>query len=388
MHRFRTLVLSVATLALVAALAACGGPSVKTGLMTQQQAEQSVGQTSADFSQLASQTMSDDTFTALSTFTTFGGVPLAPTVLAASRASGLAGVAALSRLAAAVAANSQLPRGEYDYSGGTWTENSGVDTNGALVLKADVPASVGGTVPATLTLDWGTTVALTDTLSSPTATVEAPTAMTVTLILDGATAADLDLGFDWASGAACSVTGDVAQLDGLSVDGTLGDSSELTFTGVGFQIASDAITTSGTLDAASGGDSASLDWDVSLSGTTVRDPSTCGVADFQLASGDLTFASSSTVGGDSHSSSFQVGFDNLVYDGTTNALASVDLDGSATVDGRTAFTFSGPLDDLQDPGTDGVPGAHVIVTYSDGSSTLEALIEAGNVPMAAFSALR
>ncbi len=54
------------------------------------------------------------------------------------------------------------------------------------------------------------------------------------------------------------------------------------------------------------------------------------------------------------------------------AFQSASVSGYGKVDGRVAFTFSGQLDDLDQP----CPGAHVNLTFADRQTTLAAWMQA------------
>lgn len=266
----------------------------------------------------------------------------------------------------------ELATGVYEWNEATleWDE-VGASANLELNWQATDP-DTGASLDAELVVDWtaggSATQEVLDESGNP---VEVPTEANMTLTVDGDTAADVDAEFDWYSDSTC--TDGILEPTRVAVDGYLGVDATVTLTDVGTQVTSDTVSTSGDVTLAADGDEAGFGWDVSATGTIER-AADCFVEDFEVDSGSVEFSAYADPAAEPRSTfGFEFGFDDIVL-GADDDLESVDLSGGKiTVDGSTAVTFSGTLDDADD---DGIWGDNVTVNFSGGTSkSLEAVIE-------------
>lgn len=267
-----------------------------------------------------------------------------------------------------------LPRGvfEHDPVTDSWNPAGASDD---LVLRWT--ASDGTTtLPAELILDWNA-ISPTETVLDPNSglPLELFTGMTARLLVTAGgaalTVADLDVTAAWLDCA--PLNGKVLEPTALGVDGFIGGAARLEINDVQLALTGGTLTTSGELKVRDDPDFAALAWDVTLQGTVQRDAETCVFQDFALQSGQLSADLSASAEGEQHALGLTLNFDGLVFD-ESNIPLSADIDGSVRLDGATAFTFAGTLDDAD---ADGIPGENVTVTYNDGTtSTLEEFLEA------------
>jgi hypothetical protein len=185
---------------------------------------------------------------------------------------------------------------------------------------------------------------------------EVPTGMNVTLSLDGAIVGDVDVS------AAFSETCD--DLRRVTVDGFAGADTRLTAEAVTVGLDDTSFDTSGRITVSSGGDHASVHWDVDVKGTFYE---ACDYAmEPTVDEGTVAFGTTTSFGGSETSFDFGLAFGNVVM--TPEGSATFDVDGSVKVNGASAVTFTGTVDDA-------FVGDGVVLTFADGEiMTLEAFI--------------
>ncbi|MDZ7703541.1 MAG: hypothetical protein U5L04_03540 [Trueperaceae bacterium] len=275
--------------------------------------------------------------------------------------------------------DSALPRGSYTYDAGTGTWNEASSAN--LVLSWPFQNPDGSSSTAELTIDWddgSSTVVVDDGFE----TVEVPTSASITHRVDGSQVLDFDLDAAWYNASGCGTSDGIAEPTSLDLNGSVNDAGSSLSLDIGVVNSGSDIATDGDITTTVGSDSASITWDVSVSGQRQRD-SDCFTSDFSVDSGRIEFGASSTVGGQSSSLGFEVDFDNIVL--TNGVLESVDLsNGQISVDGQTAASFSGTLDDSND---NGVPGENVTVTVGSNTTDLEAILMGVEMASTALRAL-
>ena len=276
-------------------------------------------------------------------------------------------------------AGTVLARGTYTYDAATdtCTRTAGADGD-TLVLRYPYQNDKG-TAEAELNIDWGDDTL--DVAGRDGELVEVPTAMTATLTADDREVATLNAATDWYNTADCGSADGILEPTRVSLSGNLGS---LGFDNVGYSLSDTNLTIQGAVTA---GSDLSADLTVSLNGTLTRGP--CFAEDFETDSGSLSFGAASSVDGD-HSFRLSTGFSDIVLaddflaDGfmgggmddftvDLRGFVSVRLfDGLVQVDGDTAATFDGVLDDENANGT---PGENVTIEFSGGgSTTLEAYL--------------
>ena len=364
--------------ALLVFIAACGAPSAPAeppnGEHTQADVEEAFADYNAATAQVSGAVMQVAGVNAMLMMPEFEGLGMiAPMSLMTLGSGAELGAQALEALS-----TDELPRGVYEFDENQfqWVE---IGASANLVLQWEAQDfDTGATYQAELTIDWGTTI----DVSTPTGTAEVPTDdMNVSLMVDGAAAADLDLAFSWYAAPTCN--GPIDEPDSLSLNGYVGTDATIEFDDVGFAVTSNSMGTSGEVTLADGADSASFHWDVSATGNVMRD-SECYLDDFEVDTGSVTFGTSATSAGVSTSFEFNLDFANLVFDPSTGELESVDINGNIQIDGSTAVTFTGTLDDLDSE----PPGANVTLTFADGTSTtLKAFLEGSVAAPAALEVL-
>ncbi len=220
---------------------------------------------------------------------------------------------------------------------------------------------------AQLTTDWNyqghETV---DATAKDGSTVELPTDTYVSLEVDGSEVGHVHGQFAWYSGTSC---GTIAEPTSVSINGRFGASDHVDFSDISLQVSDSRVVFSGSISASAGGDSGSFSWSLTANGSAVRGDD-CFMEKFNTNDGNLNLQSSVTKSGQTESSEFNTNF-TVNYD-STNTPSSLDLsNGYFKLNGQTAFTFSGTLDDSNH---NGIPGENVTVTFADGSTTLEELI--------------
>ncbi len=237
---------------------------------------------------------------------------------------------------------------------------------------------------AAIVIDWGVTMVVRDAGGDLT---EVPTAMNVAMTVDAATVAEADAEFGWYSAAACAEG--ILEPNRVYVDGSFGTDATLAFDEVTLEITpvagtSAQIASSGDIVASASGDRAGFRWDVTLSGSLTRGPD-CFIDDFEPDSGAVDVLLFSEQAGVRSSFGVALTFDDIVVDDFTGELVSVALDGSLTVDGAAAVTFSGTLDDADG---NGIPGDNLLLVFASGDTTTLAAFIESQIEATATTAMR
>ena len=272
-------------------------------------------------------------------------------------------------------ADIDLVRGVYVYDGAAqeWVL---IGDSQNLVLQWDFFGSNGATSTAEATVNWGNT----QEVDSPDGSVEVPAEMTVTLQVDGAAAGKLDVNLAWYDAAACG--GAILEPASINLDGYIGSSSRITFNDLTLGLldqdgGADILMTSGSVSATAGENSAELSWNASVGGEVQRGDD-CYAEDFEVNEATASIDVNATNAGDSRSLGFGVKVDSI----TTEPVSANLSGGIVEVDGATAVTFSGTLDDTN--GNE-VPGENVTLNFADGESmTLEMFLSSFSVMGALF----
>lgn len=374
----------VAVVALV--LSACSTPSdLSNPSWTREAVDEALSEATTTLSTAAAAWPTDAAVQALSSpeFGTFlgGAVTISPAAEATMDPSAL-----LSMIVPA--ATSTLPTGTmtYDPVAGAFVQTSSTPADDLLLVWTfdyiDPGTLSTTTYAAEALFDWnnsgGNDLGSSEPILVTTATsdlVEVPTAMRLTLDVGPsggslAPAADVEATISWFADCA-GVTGPIDDIASVMIDGSLGLAHVLSFDMVTLSIqdAASRLDTSGTITYA-GLHAASVAWDVTLQGDVIR--SACYFAGIDITAGSIDVSVTvEPATGPARSIGIDVTFDSVVT-GSFGELVSANVSGSMTIDGSTALTFSGTMDDAD---ADGVPGENVTVTYGDGStSTLEDLL--------------
>ena len=259
-----------------------------------------------------------------------------------------------------------LPYGRWVYNetSGSWDQDSSY-TGDDLVLVWNFKDASNESHGAQLTTDWNyqghDTV---DATAKDGSIVELPTDAYVSLEVDGSEAGHVRGQFTWYSGSC----GTIAEPTHVIIDGRFGASDHLDLDGIELQVSATQVVFKGSISASAGGDSGSFSWNLTANGAAVRG-SDCFMEEFTTSDGSLNLQSSVTKGGQTESSEFNT---NFAVNYSSGEPSSLDLsNGYFKLNGQTAFTFSGTLDDSNH---NGIPGENVTVTFADGSTTLEQLI--------------
>lgn len=340
----------VAALALV--LAACGGPQVG-GSYTASQTTNAINETSSSTSAVVGASLQSDAGLAVQ----------APGVMSAP----------------GISSGGNLPTGTWTWSqsSSSWGQDSTSPATG-LILNWTFTGQGGTTKNATLTIDWQVGGTATINVDNSGTTQEVPRHASATLDVGGTEVGSLDVQVGWQN----TTCGKILEPATASASGYLGDASNkitLESFDLGIPQASGTLSSSGKITAtsASSGDGG-LQWNVNLDGTAKRSSTDCTLTEFDTTSGHISFGLNSP----SHSMSFAVDFSNMHYD-STGALTSVDLTGgNLKVDGATAVTFTGRLDDANG---NGVWGDNVTLHFSGKTMSLEAYLQNGGVTTVAIS---
>ena len=230
---------------------------------------------------------------------------------------------------------------------------------------------------AVLVIDWGPTTYVGWQWGPD---QEVPTdGMSATLAIDNAPAGQVDASFEWYSAPNCPAG--VLEPASVEINGSLGLVATLSLNDFVLTLSDTRLATSGELVAASGTDVVGIEWDVAIDGSLVRVD--CFIDEFDVSSGDVSLTAFAVEAGARSSLGFNLAFDNIVLD--NDWLESIDVSGSVEVNDVPALTFTGTLDDLDEP----VPGANVVLTFADGTSmTLKEFIEGAQVMATTVSRLR
>ncbi len=252
----------------------------------------------------------------------------------------------------------------YNETSGSWDQDSSY-TGDDLVLVWNFKDASNESHGAQLTADWNyqghDTVDAKDVDGS---IVELPTDTYIKLEVDGTEVGHVRGQFTWYTGSC----GTIAEPTHVIIDGRFGASDHLDLDGIELQVSATQVVFKGSISASAGGDSGSFSWNLTANGAAVRG-SDCFMEEFTTSDGSLNLQSSVTKGGQTESSEFNT---NFAVNYSSGEPSSLDLsNGYFKLNGQTAFTFSGTLDDSNH---NGIPGENVTVTFADGSTTLEQLI--------------
>ncbi len=348
---------------LILALGACNsqtGTGPSTGNWTSTQFNQAWSQQTQNFTSISQNLQQDPAFQALSSAPS---ITPAPSILASTLAVDGSFVAALEGilkpLDVRALAITSLPRGGTNY---TTQQPSPYTPSSPFDFGIKWLTSGGQT--AELLVDWDKSGAQTVNATDPQGNVqELPQSASAVLTVGTTQAASADLSTSWYTCGSTPITEPTA----LSTTGSIGVNDTLSWN-LSYQVqegATDVLTSNFTLTTTSGNDSASVGWDARLEGTLTRGLD-CFIKDFTPQNATLKFTSSSNVGGNQESFVFDITITNMVFDAAGNPT-SIDVSGSIKVNGQTAVTFQGTLDDMSST----CPGAHVTLTFSNTTMTLQ-----------------
>ena len=241
-----------------------------------------------------------------------------------------------------------LPRGLYVYDAEqkAWQREGDDDVLRLTWPYSDLSADE---VTATLTFDWAAG-AQTVTVTGPAGeSFEAPTSLDVTVVAGGQEVADVNLALSYYSSAECGI---VAEPTSLNVNGT---GSLFDLNSVGYNVSdeggTDSVTTQGEITSKEG---PVLGWNVTLNGE--RERKSCFTSDYRPSSGSVNVSLTSEAG----SFAFATDIDNVEDESVALSNATVQIDGA------TALSFEGTLDDQN---SNGVPGENVTLSFAGGNTT-------------------
>ncbi len=272
-------------------------------------------------------------------------------------------------------ADACLPRGVYDHGegafGGEWVF---VEASDDLELRYEVRGASGATLPAVLSIDWDAAGATLIQGELPGGdvpppdffddyTYEVPTAPALSLTVGGSSAAALSATLTWADG--CTLTG--IGLTRFALNGSVGVDATARFDNVGFVQNNSSVGFTGTTTLTSGDDAATFDGFVELGFTDLGEDCDLELASLERAA--LSLETSVRVDGVNTRLGASL---NVNAINTEPGLESAELNGLLLINGRTAVSFVGTLDDENG---NGIPGENVLLSFADDSVvTLEAFI--------------
>jgi hypothetical protein len=278
-----------------------------------------------------------------------------------------------------------LPRGTYTHNEGTgeWDEQP--------AQKGDLTVNwVHDGVPGSLIINWE--------LESDTAFVvvaancmngarncetqvqEVPTSLSALLLVGGKEAADLTVRASYYDSSCGYLTYEPTS---LSVQGAFGQETAVALD-ADFSVTKDSRSSLDTaassllLTAEAGHDHASLHWTWDVSGLIARNDHCFVVGAERIHGGNLSLGASSTVANKEAGFDFHVTATD-VEQNEEGIPHAAQIEGHIEVDGERAVDFTGRLDDEN---ADGVPGENVMLTFSDGTITLEAFLREQMMQMA------
>lgn len=261
---------------------------------------------------------------------------------------------------------SDLPRGVYelDEASGDWVQVADSD-------DLDLNWTEDGEA-ARLLIDWDAASPTVRRTLADGEEVELPTGASASLAVAGEVVADVDQTAAWPINRCGTLTepGDVA-VDGVVRHGQ----AQLTLDRVSLSVdageTAATASTSGRLGLGAPAGGAWASWDVRLDLDVTRDEATCRITDGAVVSGRLRLDAG--VVGDGGEGSFGVATDFApVVDPATQEVEGLELtNGRLTLGATLAATWDGVLDDANG---NGVPGENLVLTFEDGSMSLEELI--------------
>jgi hypothetical protein len=268
-----------------------------------------------------------------------------------------------------------LPRGTYAYDERTAAWDEQPAQTGDLTVTW-----VYDGVPGSLTVNWE--------LESSTAFVvvtvdcaegkrdcqaqvqEVPTSLNALLVVGGEEAANLTVRASYRETSCGYLTYEPTS---LSVQGAFGQDTavalEADFT-VTTEDGLDTAASSLSLTAQAGHDRASFDWSWGVSGVIARDTHCFPVGAESIAGGKLNLGLRSVINNEASSFSFVSVVSDVMQD-EDGLPQSAQVTGHADINEERAVDFAGRLDDENE---DGVLGENVLLTFADGTTTLEAFL--------------
>jgi len=221
-----------------------------------------------------------------------------------------------------------------------------------------------GSHTAVLDIDWAHGQPTKKATTQNGTEVEVPQDVYITLKIDGRGNDYFEGRFKWYSGEC----GTIMEPTSVVLKSHIGSSVSLDLY-FDYQVASNSITSKGSVTLKSDNDSAGIKWDVAANGKITRGED-CFMKEFEVADGHVKVEAFSTTSDGRQSVEFYTNFAiNYSDDGQ---LDSVNLsNGYLTLNGEVAFTFDGVLDDENG---NGIPGENVTVRFADGSKTLEQVL--------------
>ena len=376
---------SALVLALLPLLAACGGVEgdpAKTGPSYSEEAFRSAaGEFAGGAATLAEAAAESETALVLESFPTGAELDASPLGVLLQPHSPSSATRLFSTAYYALEhTDGDLPRGAFVYNeeSNLWESTSATDN---LVLGWTY-RDAQGAHDAELTVDWdasGNTEVIdngegSDSNGGGSESFEVPTGMNVKLRADGTVLADVDAALSWFGNTYCDGTVIFYDPRNLSASGFIGDDAAR----LAFDVSAgakdndgegaDTLSSKGAVTLSAGADEASVNWDVSASGTLVEidEETVCGLQ-FDTDRGSVSLGSAVRAKGKTNS--FNLSFD---FSAIGQSMSSVTLqNGVVTLSGETALLFSGTLDDANE---NGVPGENLTLTFDGQTTTLEALL--------------
>ncbi len=377
-------------ISLVVLLTACDGfrgAPLADKAPTRHETSQSLGEMTRNLSALASVLASDPALVALTKLPP--GLPFGSSLnpLAATRRMVAPQLAPLAFSGAEVT-ETPLPRGTYAYDERTAAWDEQPAQTGDLTVTW-----VYDGVPGSLTVNWE--------LESSTAFVvvavdcaegkrdcetqvqEVPTSLNALLVVGGEEATNLTVRAAYRETSCGYLTYEPTS---LSVQGAFGQDTAVALEAdfaVTTQNGLDTAASSLLLTAEAGRDNASFDWTWDVSGIIARDAHCFPVGAESIAGGNLSLGLHSVIDNEASSFSF-VSVVNDVMQDEDGVPQSAQVAGHVDIDEERAVNFAGRLDDENE---DGVLGENVLLTFADGTITLEAFLRE-QLTQVAVAALR
>jgi len=367
----------IAGLTAALALVACN-PESSGDDSTPQMTEESFNQSLSDFSDTASEVLQeaaseDLAFVALEDLLTEKADSAGSSVaLAAAKLIQLSQLGSVSAsdvrgLIEVMPASQELPRGKFDWNGSDWVEDGGY-TGDNLEINWPFEDAEGVGHLARIVVDWSDGLLTIDAKDGDGDLVEVPVRSKVSYYIDGS----IDKGgyikgaFTWYNGSC----GTILEPSSLALEGHIGSTTTLDFN-IDLTVGSSSIATTGDikLESAGGSEGGQVKWNVSIKGNIERG-SDCFINNVDTESGSVNFFTSATHEGETESFEFNTAF--VIKDNEDGTPSEIEIsEGYVKVNGETAFTFEGVLDDADE---DGVPGENVTVHFADGDTDLEQVL--------------
>jgi hypothetical protein len=339
---------------------------------TRREVNQSLGEMTRTLGVLTSQLASDPAVVAMNNLP--HGLPFSSLTPLAVRSLGAPQRTSLAFSSSGVT-EARLPRGNYTYNErtGVWDEQPAPTGDLTITWVYDG-------VPSELTVKWE--------VESDTAFVvvavecvnamrdceaqlqELPTSLNAVLMVGSEEAADLTVRATYHETVCGYLTYEPTN---LSVEGALGQDTAVALEADFIVTTEDGVDTAASsllLTAAAGRDRASFDWSWGVSGVIARDEHCFPAGAASIAGGNLSLGFHSVIDNKASSFSFVSGVSEVMQD-EDGVPQSAQVEGHVDIDEERAVDFTGRLDDENE---DGVPGENVLLTFADGTTTLEAFL--------------